>query len=144
MFAILPVEIVSKIIDLTLPPFQPSSSRKRYTLLLKYTKVSWMWKEIAEEELYRNLLIDSPKSLRLIALRWKEDDSLPRKVESISIDLGVMREYNNDYVPKIYLVLNACSEVKEIWLMAFSSAVAFNRSMDWSGEYRLVYVSIAI
>ena len=58
----LPVEIIEHVIKLSLPPLLFSTFKKRYSYLKRYSLVDSTWRELAQRELWREVLLTRSSS----------------------------------------------------------------------------------
>ena len=58
----LPVEIIEQVIKSSLPPLIFSTFKKRYSLLKRYSLVVSTWRELAQRELWREVLVTEENS----------------------------------------------------------------------------------
>lgn len=134
MIPSLPVEIVRDIITFSLPEFEQSICAKRYDHLLSCMSVCSVWKELAEEELYRHIVVvPISKSLELLAVEFNERPSLGLKAKSLYI--GIESFDHTSVLEGVATILMRCNKIRELWLVEFDFAMeVFVELMESSSE----------
>lgn len=118
MIPSLQIEIYQQIINLSLPPFKPSEAQFRYENLLNYILVSQLWRELAEKELYKYVVIQDLKTFDLISKSFENDVALGKRTEVVCLEMPHYDVYNFD---KLGLLFDRCSDVKELWIVGFET-----------------------
>lgn len=93
--------------------------------------VSHLWKVLAEEELYKHIVIQSEETLEFISDKFKTDISLGGRTEALAIDLVESASIVLENV-NIIIILSACVKVREVWLIGFPSNQILE--LPWSSK----------
>lgn len=111
----LPSDLITDIIKLCLPPESFSSFAERSEALRNFSLMSPVWRELAQEELFRSPVVQSVKAANCFVRTLEERPRLARRVRSLRIRGGDWEKVGaRDALIQAGEVLELCPEVRKV------------------------------